>query len=34
MLGETGETKHLAAYQQALNVYRQGQPRRMSDTDG
>jgi len=34
MLGETGETDRLTAYQQALNLYRQGQPRRMSDTDG
>ena len=34
MLGEAGETDSITAYQQALNTYRQGQPRRMDDADG
>ena len=34
MLEEAGETESLIAYQQALDEYRQGQPRRMTDTDG
>lgn len=34
MLNEAGETKHLAAFQQVLNKYRQGQPHRTGETDG
>lgn len=34
MLREAGETGRISAYQQALNVYRQGQPRRMGEADG
>ena len=34
MLGESGETDSITAYQQALSEYRQGQPRRMDNADG
>ena len=34
MLREAGETKHLTAFQEALNKYRQGQPHRVGETDG